>query len=182
MNELSAQLEREEAELQARWSWLPARLRPRSREAPGRGELRRVENTLLVLALLLLTVATVYDVARQVRINHRLTADIRTWRLLTGHDYHNVSLQQDLRSFTTTEVVCGNTSPGPPGSKPQICLIVTGPIRGGLRSAKGGFYLPPYVQNIRADRYGCFGTAARASMCGLATPAGAPHGSVLEGG
>ena len=78
------------------WGWLPAWLRPRSAEVPGSGQLRLVETTLLVLVGVLLAVATVNDVVRQTNVNHRLIADLRTWRAYTGHGYHNLSIEQEL--------------------------------------------------------------------------------------
>jgi hypothetical protein len=159
-------------------------LRPRDREdssPPTRGDLRRVETTLLVLAFLVLAAATVNDLARQVHVNDRLTADLRTWRTVTGHAYHNISIEQDLKGHTTREVLCGNTSPGPPGALPQVCLIVTGPIVHGLRAVHGGFYLLPYESDLRAHRYACFGAAAQEQLCGLPTPRGAPHAPLTGG-
>ncbi len=67
-----------------------------------------------MLAGLLLAIATVNDVVRQTHINHRLIADLRTWRSYTGHDYHNLSTEQDSSATPTRDVVCGNTTPGPP--------------------------------------------------------------------
>jgi hypothetical protein len=170
-----------EASSSPRWSgWerLPERLRPRERELPSppaRGDLRRVESILLVIAFLVLAAAVVNDVVLQTHVNYRITADLRTWRRLTGHDYHNISAEQDLKGHTTRDVLCGNTSPGAPGALPQICLIMTGPVVHGLRTAHGGFYLPPYDSDKYAHRYACFGSAARARLCGLAPPPGAPH-------
>ncbi len=69
------------------------------REVGARGERAAgslVEVTLLILAGLLLAVATVNDVVDQTHVNHRLNADLRTWREYTGHDYKNVSTEQDL--------------------------------------------------------------------------------------
>jgi hypothetical protein len=168
------------------WGRLPERLRPREGDRSeigqrGRGDLRRVESTLLVLALLVLTAATVNDVARQIKVNDRLTADLRTWRTFTGHDYRNISIEQDLKGHSTREVLCGNTSPGAPGALPQVCLIVTGPVVGGRRAVHGGFYLPPYLPDLRPDRYACFGTAVDAGLCGLPTPPGAPHAPLTGG-
>jgi hypothetical protein len=163
------------------WERLPERLRPRERELRGRGDLRRIESTLLVLAFLALAVAVVNDVVLQTRVNSRLTADLRTWRTVTGRDYHNISVEQDLKGHTTREVLCGNTSPGPPGALPQVCLIVTGPVVHGVRAAHGGFYLPPRSHDVRASRYACFGTALAAQLCGGATPPGAPHAPVVGG-
>ena len=163
------------------WQRLPEWLRPRAQERRGRGEQRRVESTLLVLALLLLSVATVNDVVRQVHINQRLSVDLHTWRNITGNDLKNISIEQDLTHYTTREVLCGNTGSGPPGTEPQVCLIVTGPTAHGLRAANGGFYLPPYFQDKRANRYACFGTAVRESLCGLPTPPGAPDEPLTNG-
>jgi hypothetical protein len=163
------------------WQRLPEWLRPRVQERRGRGDLRRVESTLLVLALLLLAVASVNDVVRQVHINQRLSVDLRTWRTVTGNDLKNISIEQDLTHYSTREVLCGNTGSGPPGTQPQVCLIISGPTVHGLRAAGGGFYLPPYFQDKRANRYACFGTAVREDLCGLPTPPGAPD-EPLTGG
>jgi hypothetical protein len=161
------------------WERLPERLRPRERELRGRGDLRRVESTLLVLAFLLLAVAVVNDVVLQTHVNYRITADLRTYRALTGHEsYRNISVEQDLTHHTTRDVLCGNIAPGPPGALPQICLILTGPVRHGRRVSYGGFYLPPYTPDQRVSRYGCFGSAVGEDLCGAAVPSGALHAPV----
>jgi hypothetical protein len=165
-----------------RWERLPERLRPRESERRGRGDLRRVESTLLVLAFVVLAVAVVNDVVEQVHVNERRTADLRTWRAVTGHEtYKNISIEQDLKHHTTRDVLCGNTSPAPPGTTPQVCLIMTGPTVHGRRAARGGFYLPPYFPDKRENRYACFGTAVSEELCGLPTPPGAPD-EPLTGG
>jgi hypothetical protein len=164
-----------------RWERLPERLRPREHERRGRGDLRRVESTLLVLAFLVLAVAVVNDLVKQVHVNERLTVDLQTWRVVTGRDYKNISIEQDLKHHTTRDVLCGNTFPAPPGTAPQVCLIVTGPTVHGLRAAKGGFYLPPYFPDKREDRYACFGTAVSEDLCGLPTPPGAPDEPLTDG-
>jgi hypothetical protein len=144
------------------WSRLPPWLRPRASELPGSGRMRLIETTLLVLAAVLLAVATINDVARQSNVNHRLIADLRTWRELTGHGYHNLSIEQELLGPTSSqrEVVCGNTSPGAPKARTQLCLEIWGPIVAGRRTIHGGWYLPPKSEDVRAARYGCFGAAA----------------------
>lgn len=152
-----------------RWRRLPAWLRPREAEQDGgaggadAGSRWLIETTLLVLAGLALAVATLNDVGRQVNVNHRLSADVSTWRHYTHHDYHNVSPDQELFGTSTQrEVVCGNVSPGPPHERPQICLAVWGPVVAGLRTVHGGWYLPAGVQDdVRPQRYGCFGEAGR---------------------
>jgi len=148
------------------WRRLPERLRPRSSELRGRGELRLVESAVLVLVGLFLAVATVYDVGRQAGVNHRLVADLRTWRHYTHHDYKNVGADQELLGTAThRDVVCGNTVPGAPKERTQICLVVTGPTRSGLRTVSGGWYLPPGTQDdVRPARYGCFGSIT-AGLC-----------------
>jgi len=143
------------------WGRLPHWLRPRSAERSGSGRTRLVETTLLVLAGLLLAIATVNDVVRQTHVNQRLIADLRTWRSYTGHDYHNLSISQQLLGETSgREVVCGNTSPGMPKAETQLCLAIWGPVVDGRRTVHGGWYLPPKAEDLRADRYACFGPAS----------------------
>jgi hypothetical protein len=143
---------------QRHWERLPAWLRPRMSEQRGSGRLWRIEATLLVVVGLFLAVAVVNDLAREVRINHRLIADLTTWRHYTHHDYINISIDQEtLGANSGREVLCGNTSAGPPGSKTQICLAIWGPTVEGRRTVHGGWYLPPYYEDVRSKRYGCFG-------------------------
>jgi hypothetical protein len=165
-----------------RWKRLPEWIQPRDRELPGTGRRQLVEVTLLILAGLLLTVATVNDVVDQTHVNHRLNADLRTWRAYTGHDYKNVSTEQDLYGHTTKDVVCGNTTPGPPKERIQLCLQMTGPVVNGRRAARGGWYLPPKVEDAPVFRYGCFGAATPAEFCGKAAAgvAGSPEGTSSE--
>ena len=140
---------------------------PAARNGEGRpsSRLHRVESIVLLLAALLLGVATVNDVVRQTHINHRLVADLRTWRAYTGHDYRRLSASQDFRHHTTREVVCGNTSPGPPKARVQLCLLITGPVSRGRRTVSGGWYLPPHRENLTGYRYACFGHAVAERTC-----------------
>lgn len=144
----------------AGWSWLPPALRPLERERAGTGSRRLAETTLLLLAGLVLAVASVNDLVRETHVNERLIADLRTWRGYTGHDYRNVSVDQELLGTATKrDVTCGNTSPGAPKTRTQICLVMTGPVRHGRRHVAGGWYLPPnQEQDVRERRYGCFGS------------------------
>ncbi|HXR28790.1 MAG TPA: hypothetical protein VN772_04355, partial [Solirubrobacteraceae bacterium] len=142
------------------WGWLPQRLRPREAELPGSGRQWLIETTLLVLVGVLLAVATFNDVARQTGVNERLIADIATWRAYTGHPYHDLGVDQELLGANSRhEVVCGNTVPGAPKAKTQICLLVWGPVVAGRRTVHGGWYLPPRSEDARSERYGCFGSA-----------------------
>ena len=124
-----------------------------------------VETVVLLLVGLLLAIATVNDVVLNTHNNHRLVADLRTWRHYTGHNYKNVSTEEDIRNYTTTDIVCGNTTPGPPKERVQLCLQVTGPTVNGLRTARGGWYLPPQTDNLRTYRYGCFGPPKQQRAC-----------------
>jgi hypothetical protein len=128
-------------------------------------ELRLIETTVLLALALLLAIATVNDVLRETHINHRLVADLRTWRAYTGRDYHNLTVAQDLRSHTTHEVVCGNTMPGEPKARVQLCLAISGSVRHGRRAVQGGWYLPPGAEDVPRYRYGCFGQAALQHTC-----------------
>jgi hypothetical protein len=140
---------------------LPEALRPLDRERKGSGRLWLIETTLLVLVGVLLATATIDDVARQTGVNERLIADLKTWRAYTRHDYHNLQIsQQLLGEGTTHEVVCGNTSPGAPKARRQICLAIWGPTRNGRRIVHGGWYIPPGSEDQGSERYGCFGQAA----------------------
>lgn len=144
-----------------RFSALPAWLRPRDVELPGLGQLRLVESTVLVLVGLLLAIATINDVGRQVHVNQRLIADLHTWRVYTGHNYKNVAADQELLGAGSgREVVCGNTSPGAPKATTQICLTIWGPTVDGRRTVHGGWYLPAKSEDERSERYGCFGSGA----------------------
>jgi hypothetical protein len=144
------------------WSRLPSWLAPRSSEAGGTGQMRLIETTVLILVGMLLATATVNDVIRQREVNVRLTSDIATWRAYTGHDYHNLAVdQQLLGSASEHEVVCGNTSPGPPKDRTQLCLLVWGPQVKGRREVHGGWYIPAKSEDARSERYGCFDAAAQ---------------------
>jgi len=174
------------AEPPGRWQRLPEWLRPRERERRGRGELRRVESTLLVLAFVGLAVATVNDVVRQAHVNERLTVDVLTWRAVAGRAYpghavQNVSVGQDLVHYTTRDVLCGNVWSAAPGTTPQLCLVMTGPAVHGRRAARGGYYLLPYFPDSRPYRYACFGTAVAEALCGAPTVPGAPDVPLTEG-
>jgi hypothetical protein len=152
--------------LEQRLRRLHPSLRPLEHERSGSGRLWRSETVVLLLVGLLLAIASVNDVVLGTHTNHRLVADLRTWRAYTGHDYKNVSTEQDIYHHTTTDVVCGNTVPGPPKERVQICLQMTGPVVHGHRAARGGWYLPANTEkNQRRYRYACFGTTKAQKAC-----------------
>jgi hypothetical protein len=135
---------------------------------PGRREssdLRLAETTVLLLVALLLAIATVSDVVRQVHVNHRLIADLNTWRTYTRHNYHNLFVSQNYSEHFKREVVCGNTSPGEPKAHIQLCLVINGPVVNGRRRVTGGWYLPARAEDFAASRYGCFGSAPAEFEC-----------------
>jgi hypothetical protein len=137
---------------------LRAALGPRSSEPGGGGRVRLLETTVLVLVGIALATATVYDLRREVHTNERLVADLRTWRAFTGHDYRDLTLSSELLGARSHhDLVCGNTSAGAPDARSQLCLVVWGPERHGRRTVHGGWYLPPKVQDLPYQRYGCFG-------------------------
>jgi hypothetical protein len=137
--------------------------------------MRLAETTILILVGVLLAVATVNDVVQQTHVNHRLVADLHSWRVATGHDYRNLGIEQDLKGHTTRDTVCGNVSPGGPKERTQVCLVLVGPVISKRRSVSGGYYLPARAVDERRSRYACFGTAAETGLCGLSKPpAGAP--------
>ena len=123
------------------------------------------ETTIVLLAATLLAVATVNDLVRQTHVNHRLVADLRTWRAYTGRNYRNLSISQDTRGLSTREIVCGNTAPGAPKARTQLCLVITGPVSHARRAVRGGWYLPPQVEDLSRYRYACFGSPKDQRLC-----------------
>ena len=121
-----------------------------------------METAVLVLVGLLLLIATSNDLARQTGVNARLSADLLTWRTYTGHQYRDLSVDTELLGRTSQrEVVCGNTSPGAPKQRTQLCLLIWGSIHDGRRPVRGGWYLPAGSEDVSSARYGCFGQAAQ---------------------
>jgi hypothetical protein len=149
---------------------LPEWARARESERRGFGSSRLAETTVLILVGLFLAVANVDDVVRQTHVNHRLIADMHSWRAVTGHDYRNLTTEQDVKRHTTSDTVCGNISPGGPKERTQVCLVLVGPVISGRRTVSGGYYLPAQTIDERRSRYGCFGVAAETGLCGLSKP------------
>jgi hypothetical protein len=155
-------------------------MRPRDSERHGLGSLRLAETTILILLGVFLALATLNDVVQQTHVNHRIIADDLTWRTATGHDYHEITTEQDVKTHTTRDVVCGNVSPGGPKERAQVCLVLAGSVRDGLREVSGGYYLPPQTIDILRNRYSCFGAPAGKDLCGLhSPPAGSPPSPAL---
>lgn len=168
----------EQPEFSARWR---KRLAPREGDAGGRGRLYRPETIILALVALVFTVATIYDVVRQVHISNRLHADLVSWEAITGrHDRHAI-IETDAKTYTTRDVVCGRTAASTPSAPAVVCLIFQGPVAAGRRHAFGGYYVlktgkrKQTVKDVARFRYGCFGDAtAQGYRCEAAVPPGAP--------
>jgi hypothetical protein len=161
---------------------LPAWLGPRDSEPQGRGRRRRIEAAILLAIAMLITVATVYDLTREVKVDNRLTADVETWRAVTHIHDEEVAIEQDLASYSTRDTACGTVNEDKYEISARVCLMLAGPVNGNRRKVLGGFYLPPYLPIGPNDRYGCFGSTVSERFCeylktpprGL--PSGAPKG------
>lgn len=156
------------------------RLRPRDDDHGGRGRLYRTETLVLALVAVVLAVATVYDVVRQVHVNNRFRADLVSWTVITGRRDRHAIIEQDAKTYTTRDVVCGKTASSP-SAPALVCLIFRGPVKGGRRSSIGGYYVLKSGRHKNAAfdaaryRYGCFGDAtAQGFRCRAAAPPGAP--------
>jgi hypothetical protein len=166
----------EQPHFRARWR---ERLRPRDEDHAG-GGLYRAETIILALVALVFAVATVYDLVRQVHISDRMHADLVSWKAVTHrHDRHLI-VEQDAKTYTTRDVVCGTTA-STPSAPAAVCLIFRGPVKAGRREAAGGYYLletgrrKNLVKDVARYRYACFGDAAALGFrCTVAAPPGAP--------
>lgn len=164
-----------------RWlSRLPAALRPQDSEVqerePVRRRRRRIELIVLVLLAGVISVATVYDLTREVKVDDRLTADIETWRQVTGIHDEEVAVEEDLASYSTVDTACGNLVEDKKVVSSRVCLMLKGPVVNNRREYVGGFYLPPYLPLGPNDRYGCFGSTVSERFCTWATPPGLQSG------
>jgi hypothetical protein len=169
----------EQPEFSARWR---ERLGPRDGDPAGRGRLYRPETIILALIAAIITVATVYDVVRQVHISDRLHADLVSWEAITGRRDRHAIIETDAKTYTTRDVVCGRTAASTPSAPAVVCLIFQGPVTAGRRHAFGGYYVlksgrrKNTVKDVARYRYACFGDAARQGYrCEATAPPGAPH-------
>jgi len=149
--------------------------RPQGDRDPANRDVRAIETTVMVLIGLLLAVAVIYDVAHQVGINTRETADRATWR---GYEHvADVKTRLDVRTLErgTTDFVCRSTSTVAATALHQVrlCLMISGPTVNDRRTIDGGYYLAPHASDRFAYRYGCFGLPAQRALCGAPTAAAA---------
>jgi hypothetical protein len=129
----------------------------------------------LLVAGLVLAVATVNDIGRSVHITERIKLDQHTYRYVM-HTHGGVAtairkVSVTPGSTTKIDVACSPTPGGPRGSS---CLVIGGPAGGvgvqHLRRVEGGYRLLPGSRNLYAARYGCFGVPARQQLCGASPP------------
>jgi hypothetical protein len=130
-----------------------------------RGRRWRIETAVLIAIAMLIALATVYDLTREVKVDNRLTADIETWREVTGIKDEEVAVEQDLASYSTRDTACGTVKEDKYAISPRLCVMLGGPVKGNRREARGGFYLPPYLPIGPNDRYGCFGSTISEKFC-----------------
>lgn len=139
--------------------------------------MRRAEALILVLLAALIALASVYDLTREVKVDNRLTADIETWREVTGIQDEEVAVEQDHASYSTRDTACGNLKENKFEISARMCLMLTGPVNDNRRKVLGGFYLPPYLPLGPNDRYGCFGSTVGEHFCSYVSRPGQPHGT-----
>jgi hypothetical protein len=157
-------------DLQRRYGWLPRWLRPGTDPPAGaRGDRRLVEGFVLLAIGGLLAAATIGDLARAVRINHRISHDEHTFYAYAHYHPKKVTVTPGIRN--TRDIACGPTSHT---ARVQLCLVVAGPANAPLRTIVGGFYLPLRRPQKATYRYGCYGYAAAHSMCRASGPLYAP--------
>lgn len=146
---------------------LSARVAPRavpvSGDPAGR-DVRGIETAVVLLIGLVLLVAVIHDVSRQTSINIRVSADKSTWRLYA----HRRDKKLDVRLLPqgTTDYLCQSTPLAVRARAPRLCLMIDGPVRHGLRTVEGGYYVPPRRQDRYITRTGCFGVPATTHLCG----------------
>ena len=148
----------------SRWlpEWAAPRDMPPSGDPAGR-DTRAIETVIVVLIGVVLAAAVVRDVVRQTHVNERTAADRATWRAYTHRKVKNLDVRTLERG--TTDFVCASTNPQRP--LPRLCLMVSGPVRGGRRAIAGGYYLEPFRKDAYPYRWSCFGVPAGRSLCGL---------------
>jgi hypothetical protein len=144
-------------------------------DGPSNQDLRLIETAVLLVAGLVLAVATVNDIGRSVHITERIKLDQHTYRYVMHTQRGVVTSIRKVSvtpgSTTKIDVACSPPAGGPRGSS---CLVIGGPARGvgaqHLRTVEGGYRLLPGSRNLYVARYGCFGVSARQRLCGASPP------------
>jgi hypothetical protein len=144
-------------------------------DGPSNPDLRLIETAVLLVAGLVLAVATVNDIGRSVHISERIGVDQHTYRYYmhtqggVATSIRKVPVTPGTR--TKVDVAC---SPPPGGTRGSTCLVIGGPAGGAgpqhQRTIEGGYRLLPDSRNRYVARYGCFGVSARQQLCGASPP------------
>jgi hypothetical protein len=162
--------------LESWFSRLPSWLRPLEEAPQRKGRRWRIETVVLLVLALVISVATVYDLTREVKVDNRLTADIETWRHVAEIPDEEVAVEQDLTSYSTRDTACADVIESKTRVSVRLCLMLDGPVSGNRRKVLGGFYLPPYLSLGPNDRYGCFGSTVGEHFCTYGPRPGLPGG------
>lgn len=136
----------------------------------------KIETIVLLVVAALISVASVYDLTREVKVDDRLTADIETWREVTGIKDEEVAIEQDLATYSTRDTACGSIVESKSKPSDRVCVMLEGPVVNNRRKALGGFYLPMYLPIGPNDRYGCFGSTVGERFCTYGPRPGLPGG------
>lgn len=117
------------------------------------------ETFVLVVIGIVLLVAVLYDVSYDVGNDHRMVADVRTWRQFVGQKPDTIWAKPVVLGHTE-DVSCGSVALGPATQETQVCLLLVGPVRNGVRTIAAGWQLPWGDSDHSYDRFSCFGPAA----------------------
>jgi hypothetical protein len=124
-----------------------------------RGPLWMYETFALIVIGIVLIVAVLYDVSYDVGNDHRMAADVATWRQFVGQKPTTIWAHPVVLGHTE-DVSCGTVALGPSATETQVCLLLVGPVRDGLRTIAAGWQLPWGDSDHSYDRFACFGPAA----------------------
>jgi hypothetical protein len=117
------------------------------------------ETFVLVVVAVVLLVAVLYDVSYDVGNDHRMAADVATWRQFVGQKPDTIWAHPVVLGHTE-DVSCGTVALGPSTQETQVCLLFVGPVRNGLRTIAAGWQLPWGDADHSYYRFSCFGPAA----------------------
>jgi hypothetical protein len=111
-----------------------------------------------VIGVVLLT-AVIYDLSYDVGNDHRMAADVATWRLFVGQKPDKIWAKPVVLGHTE-DVSCGSVALGPSTQETQVCLLFVGPVRNGLRPIAAAWQLPWGAADHSYLRFACLGPAA----------------------
>ena len=94
----------------------------------GKDRRWKIETIVLLAIAALITVASVYDLTREVKVDDRLTADIETWREVTKIPDEEVAIEQDVASYSTNDTACASVVESKSKPSVRVCLMMEGPV------------------------------------------------------